>query len=53
MSTNLSINAAISDTTGGISVSASKTVAATGETTQTFQFQFKVTNTGTEVADES
>ena len=25
----------------------------TGETTQTFQFQFKVTNTGTEVADES
>jgi len=24
----------------------------TGETTQTFQFQFKVTNTGTEVADE-
>jgi len=25
----------------------------TGEITQTFQFQFKVTNTGTEVADES
>ena len=25
----------------------------TGETTQTYQFQFKVTNTGTEVADES
>ena len=24
----------------------------TGEITQTFQFQFKVTNTGTEVADE-
>lgn len=25
----------------------------TGEITQTFQFQFKITNTGTEVADES